>query len=113
MQSEDLNMVIHSGTTHIKKIFTFSPGNGISLVMHAAALRCHATHSHFALFMINNGLYKRSEKRNPEESDLENEGAREWVPLFLPNDQETPCPGRHEYDGRCEVMHHLIGTLFP
>jgi len=34
-------------------------------------------------------------------------------PLFLSNDQETPCPEKHEHDRRSEVAHHVIGKLFP
>jgi len=33
-------------------------------------------------------------------------------PLFLSNDQETPCPQRHENDWRSEVVHHLTVKLF-
>jgi len=39
--------------------------------------------------------------------------AREWVPLFLSNDQETPCPERHKHDGKSEVVHRLTGKLCP
>jgi hypothetical protein len=52
-------------------------------------------------------------EENPEESNLENEGAREWALLFLSNDQENSCPERHKRDGRSEVVHHLTGKLFP
>jgi hypothetical protein len=46
------------------------------------------------------------QKKNAKESNLKNKGAREWVPLFLSNDQETPCSERHE--------HNLVtGKLFP
>jgi hypothetical protein len=48
-----------------------------------------------------------------EESNLENKGVRNWVPLFLYNEQEIPCPERHEYDGIIEALHHLTGKLFP
>jgi len=35
-------------------------------------------------------------------------------PLLLPsNDQNIPCPERHENDGRSEKMHHLTGKLSP
>jgi hypothetical protein len=44
---------------------------------------------------------------------LENEEPREWVSFFLPNNQETPCPERHEHSGKSEMMHHLTGKLFP
>jgi hypothetical protein len=38
---------------------------------------------------------------------------RKLVHLFLCNDQETPYPESHEYDGICDVVHHLTGKLFP
>jgi hypothetical protein len=31
-------------------------------------------------------LLQTPRRKSPEESNLENEGAREWIPLFLPND---------------------------
>jgi hypothetical protein len=40
------------------------------------------------------------------------QGAREWVLLFISNDHETPCPERHQHCGRSEVVHHLNGKLF-
>jgi hypothetical protein len=53
------------------------------------------------------------EGKNPEESNPENKGATQCVSLFLSNDQETPCPERHEHDWRSEVVCHLTGKLFP
>jgi hypothetical protein len=52
------------------------------------------------------------QKKNPEESNLENEVAREWS-SFLSIDQETPCPERNEHDGRSGigVVHHVTGKL--
>jgi hypothetical protein len=44
---------------------------------------------------------------------VENEGAREWIPLLLSNEQDTSSLGRHEYDGRSEVVNHVTGKLFP
>jgi len=26
---------------------------------------------------------------------------------------ETPCPEKHEHDGRSGVVHHVTGRLFP
>jgi hypothetical protein len=43
--------------------------------------------------MINNVFYKPPEE-NPQKSNLENEGAMEWVQLFLSNNKETPCACR-------------------
>jgi hypothetical protein len=46
-------------------------------------------------------LLQTVRRENPEEINLENEGAWQWVlrPLFLFNDQETPCPERQEHEG--------------
>jgi hypothetical protein len=57
--------------------------------------------------------YSTWKKKNTEESNLENEGARELFPLFLSDDQEAPCPERYENDGRNRVVHHITGKLFP
>jgi hypothetical protein len=53
------------------------------------------------------------QKKNPEESNLENKEVWEWVPLFLCNDQEIPCPERREHNERSQVVHHLTGKLSP
>jgi hypothetical protein len=50
-------------------------------------------------------------QKNSEDLNLENEGAREWLP-FLSNDQETSCPERHKHDSRSEVVQHLTEKLF-
>jgi hypothetical protein len=73
-----------SGTTYIK-IFIFLPGTGKHIT--GSALQ-------------------------PEKSHLENKEAMKWVPLFLPNNQETPSPEWHKHDGKSEVVHHLTGKLF-
>jgi hypothetical protein len=52
-------------------------------------------------------------KKIQSSQNLENEGTREWFPLFLSIDQETPVPKRHEHDGRNEVVYHRTGKLFP
>jgi hypothetical protein len=61
--------------------------------------------------MMNSVFYNPTGKRNPEESNLENYGPREWVPFFLSNNQETLSPERHGHDERSEVVHHLTGKL--
>jgi hypothetical protein len=33
-------------------------------------------------------------------------------PPILSNDQETPCPERHEHKGRSKVVHVQTGKLF-
>jgi hypothetical protein len=42
--------------------------------------------------MINNVFYKPQEEEIQELSNVGNKGAKEWVPLFLANNKETPCP---------------------
>jgi hypothetical protein len=88
--SVDLNMGTISGTTHIKMVLSFSPCLGcISLVKHSVALTIlHAPQSHFALFHDKKYLLQLPKRKNPEESNLENEGAREWVFLSLSNEQD-------------------------
>jgi len=44
---------------------------------------------------------------------MENEVEKIGPPLFLANDQETPCPEMHEHDGRSEMVPHLMGKLSP
>jgi hypothetical protein len=46
-------------------------------------------------------------------SCVENKGAREWIPIFISNDQETPCPERQEHEGTSGVVHRLTGKEFP
>jgi hypothetical protein len=67
---------------------------------------------HFAPFLDKQCLLQTPERKNVREEDLWNEGAREFHPLFLASDQETPCPERHRRGSRSEVMHHLTGKLF-
>jgi hypothetical protein len=103
-----------SGTTRIKTIFSFSPGTGKHFIGNAFCNSDDSVtqHIHILHFFTTNGvLYKRQEEKNPEELNLENEGTREWVSLFLSNDQETTCPERHDPDGRGEVVHHVTGKL--
>jgi hypothetical protein len=54
---------------------------------------------------------------DPEEKsrgiNSEERGDQGMGPLFLSNDQETPCPERHKHDRRSEVVHHRTGKLFP
>jgi hypothetical protein len=58
-------------------------------------------------------LTNLQKKNIQKESNLENETAREWVPLYLPNYQGFSCSERHEHDGGNGVVHHLTGKLFP
>jgi hypothetical protein len=43
---------------------------------------------------------------------MENEGAREWVSIFLFNNQDVPCPERNKHERR-EVVQHVTEKLFP
>jgi hypothetical protein len=95
---EDLNLNIFSFFPCTGKYFI---GNVLcsadDFVMHLIPIL------HF--FSINSALYKPQKKRSIEESYLENKGASERVSLFLSIDEETPCPERHEHNGRSEVVH--------
>jgi hypothetical protein len=44
---------------------------------------------------------------------VEIEGALEWFPFTLSNDQETPCPERQEHDGRNGVVHRVTRKTLP
>jgi hypothetical protein len=112
--SVDLNMDTISGTTHIKTIFSFWTGTGRHFRGNAlCSFDDFVTHLiHIMHFSTINSLLHAPRRNNPEESSLENKGAREWVPFFLFNDQETPCPERHEHDGRSGVVHRLTGKFF-
>jgi hypothetical protein len=104
-----------SETTHIKIIFNFSLGIGKHFIGKALCSSddCHATHSHFHPFHYEQCLIQTSRrKKNLEESNLENEGAREYVPSpFLSNDQEIPCPERYEQDALKELASNLMSTF--
>jgi len=53
--------------------------------------------------MINKAFSKPPETKNPEVSYMEKVGGREWVRLYQPHDQETPCPERRKHNGRSKV----------
>jgi hypothetical protein len=61
--------------------------------------------------MTKNAFYKPPKEENSEESNLENEGAKERVLLLPSNNQETSCPERNKHDGGSEVVHHPTGKL--
>jgi len=111
MFSVDLNMA-PLVERHTSRLYCFLPGIGKHFIGNALCSSDDYVTQFihiFRFFAINNIFYKQSE--NPKVSNLENKGAREWVPLFPPNDQEIPCPERHEHDGR-SVVHHLTGKLY-
>jgi hypothetical protein len=107
----------HSGTTHIKTIFSFwsgvgkhFTGNVLCSSEDSVTLFIHILH----FFTINFYVLQTSKWKTPEEWNLNNEGAREWVPpVPIPYDQETLCTERHKRHERCEVQHHLRRKLFP
>jgi hypothetical protein len=76
-------------------IFSVLSGIGKYFIGHAL---CNSDDSVMQLvhilhfFMINSFLFKPSEKKHPEESNLEKKGAREWVSLFVSNSQDSPFP---------------------
>jgi hypothetical protein len=101
--------------THVKTIFSLSLGTDRYLIGNTL---CNSDDSvtqliHILHFFTTNNIFYKPLRRHPEESNLENERSREWVPFFLSNDPKTPCPKRYEHDGRKEVVHHLTGKLFP
>jgi hypothetical protein len=65
----------------------------ISLVMHYKDLMIlsHISFT-FCTFHSKQCLLQTPRRKGPEESKLENNGAREWVPSLLCNEQETPSP---------------------
>jgi hypothetical protein len=87
--------------THIEMIFRFCP----CTVQHfTGSAVCSSDDSitqliHILCYFTMNRL-TNPQKKNPE-SNLENEGAWEWV---LSNDQGIPCPERHEHDGGSGVV---------
>jgi len=102
-----------SSTTHIKTIFSLSPGtdqhfiaNGLCNSDDSVMQLVHILH----FFMINNVFYK---PRRKGAVNCGERGAREWVPLLLSNAQGTPCPERHKQGRSSEVVHHLTGNVFP
>jgi len=118
MCSVDLNMGIIFGMTLIK-IFSFSLGTGKYF---SGNTLCnsddwHATHSHVALFHSKQCPLHTPRKKDPEELNLENEWAREWIPLFLSNDQETlfrkARPQQHCPGTLYGVAAHVVTWYFP
>jgi hypothetical protein len=79
----------------------------ISLVRHFAALKIVPSKSlNFPLSHDRKSLYKHPEKKI-QRSNLENKGTGKMAPINLPKHQQTTS------DGRCEVVPHLTGKLYP
>jgi hypothetical protein len=94
-----------SGAIHMKTIFSFSPGTGISLVTHSAALTILSrTHSHFALFRVKQCLLQSPTIKYTQESRLENVGVK---------DQETPSGPNGKRTGRDTILNELAYNLMP
>jgi hypothetical protein len=77
MFSDD-NMVFISGTTHIKTIFSFLSGTGKHFIGNALSSSKDSVTQLFHIMhflMINNAFYN-PQKKKPDESNLENKGAR-------------------------------------
>jgi hypothetical protein len=56
---------------------------------------------------------KTPEEKSPDELNMVNGRAREWAPLFLFNNQGSPCTERHEHEGKSVMVLHVAGKLFP
>jgi hypothetical protein len=102
------NMGTISGTTHIQTIFSFSPGTGKHFTDNALCSPddfvmqlIHILHLFMIIF-----FYKLPEGKIQSQIWRMGGGGevREWVPLFLSNNQETPCPETYEHDRRSEVV---------
>jgi len=112
-----LNIGITSGTTHIKTIFSLSPGTDKNFIGNAL---CSSDDSITQLihilyvFTINSAFYKPHNKKSrgvkSEERGVQGVGLP--PPPLLSNNWETPCTQTHEHDGRSRVVHHLTGKLF-
>jgi hypothetical protein len=80
-------MGIISGTTHMQKIISFSPGTGKHFPG-SALCSCGNSVTHFIhilqIFIIKNVFYKPPPKINPKESNVENEGAGNESPASCP-----------------------------
>jgi hypothetical protein len=78
----------HNPELNLKMIFSFSPGTGKYFIGNALFSSddsvMHLLHILY-LLTINNAIYKPPEEKIQRRQILEEEGAREWVPLFLSN----------------------------
>jgi len=97
--------------THVKTIFSLSLGTDRYLIGNTL---CNSDDSvtqliHILHFFTTNNIFYKPLRRHPEESNLENERSREWVPFFLSSYQETP--ERHEHDGSSEVVHAMFSII--
>jgi hypothetical protein len=105
------------GKTHIKMILSFWTGTGKHFIGNvlcssddSVTQLIHILH----VIAINIVFYIPPEERiQRNKTNLENEGAREWDPFFLTNNQEVPCPERYEHSGTSEVLHYHTLKLFP
>jgi len=90
MCSGDPNMGTISDTTHLKMIFSLLPCNGMHFIGNTyCSIVLPQKSFSFCTFSQKTVSYKAGRK-NPEESNLENEWAREWFTLFLSSDQILP-----------------------
>lgn len=109
MCSTDLNIGITSGTTHIKTILSSSPGSGKHFTGNifcssddSVMQFIHILH----LFMIN--VFYKPCKKKIQSQLWRLRGPGDGGPLSITNNQEAPCPERHEHNNRSEVVHHLL-----
>jgi hypothetical protein len=80
--------------------------------MHSAALTILSCNSFTFCTFHNKHILQTPGRKIPEESKVENEGAKELVLFILSSGQETACLERHEHIGRSEMVHHLSGKPF-
>jgi len=82
MCSIDLNMGTISSTVHIKTIFNFLSGMSKDFIGNTLCSSDNSVMQHIHIlhfFTIDSVPNKPLEEKNPEESNLETEEAREWV----------------------------------
>jgi hypothetical protein len=98
-----------TGTTHIKTMFSASPGTGKHFIGNAPCSSDDSvTQQNYSLcfFTINNSLYKSPDETGQRREIWGGKRPGNRSPIFLSNDQEIPCPGNQELSER-------IYTLFP
>jgi len=92
MCSADLNMGTISGTTRIKTIFSFWTGIGKHFIGNALCRSADSVMqlSHtFHILTISNAFHKLRQEKIQRSQIWRTRGTREWVPVFLSNDQGT------------------------
>jgi hypothetical protein len=90
-----------SGTTHIKTMFSFSPGTGKHFINNApGSSDGSVTQLIHVLLYTNKSLLTKPQKKKSRGSNMKDEGPGNGSPFFLSNDQKIPCPERHDHGWR-------------